>query len=207
LIALLALAIAAPASLAFAASLGVATASLTSFAAAGAVPTATCSLPAVADTTISGATPIANGAATTLTVANGAKPSRALVRFDVGGCLPTSSKVVSASLRLYLRTAPTASRTDGAYVLSAPWVESTVTFDAQPAAAATATATTATGTTNAATLQWDVAADVQSFADGSAANNGWLVEDTSEGPGTLRTQTFDSREGPQVPVLVVTYWP
>lgn len=190
---------------AFGAQLGVTTASLTAYSAASTVPTSLCTLAPVSDAYVDTNAKNTNfGTATTLVVQASAKPQRAFVRFSVGSCVPANAKVASASLKLFLRTAPAQSRTYAAAPASAAWTETGITWAAQPAVG-TATSV-ATGTTNGVQLQWNVAADVQAVASGGA-DNGWRISDATEASVTAYTGTFDSREGTTAPSLVVTYWP
>jgi hypothetical protein len=50
-------------------------------------------------------------------------------------------------------------------------------------------------------VEWDVTADVAAFLDGSAANLGWLIRRTDEGPSGR--VDYSSREGEHPPQLVV----
>jgi hypothetical protein len=59
------------------------------------------------------------------------------------------------------------------------------------------------------TLSWDVTADVQAFVDGTA-DNGWRINDQTEGSATARTGQFRSAEYGTVsqrPILEVSYYP
>lgn len=197
-----------------AATLGVTAARLTSYAAAGTVPTSTCTLNPVADAYVDSNSKASNfGTATTVKVqaASGAtKPMRSFLRFNVAGCVPANAAIVSATLGLYLRTAPLLSRTYEVATASAAWTESGgggITWNNQPGVSTTPTASVATGITSGVQLQWNVAADVQAFADGTAANNGWRVADSAEGSAVTYTGTLDSREGTNRPVLSISYWP
>ena len=105
-------------------------------------------------------------------------------------------------------TAPTASRTYEAHLVSAAWTETGVTWTNQPAVG-TLTASTATGTTANVTLTWAVTADVQAFVDGTT-NRGWRIKDQTESSAPTRNAVFRSAEygtASQRPVLEVTYYP
>jgi hypothetical protein len=67
----------------------------------------------------------------------------------------------------------------------------------------------ATGTTNGVTLSWNVASDVQLYADGTS-NFGWRIADSAEGANSNRQGTFRTREtgtASQRPSLSITYYP
>lgn len=151
------------------------------------------------------------GTATTLTVESSiAGDERSFATFDLVSCgIPTGTDVVSATLKLYLSTAPTTSRTYDAHRVTQSWTETGVTWTNQPTVAGAATASTATGTTNGVTLTWSVTSDVQSFVDETASNFGWRVADNAEGSVVVLTGTFSAREhatASQRPALEVVFW-
>jgi hypothetical protein len=199
------------ASIAVAASLGVSSARLTSYSAAASIPASSCSLTSTADTyayLFSGSTNFGTG--TTMFVQDrSGRHQRSFAQFDVASCIPGNALVVSASLGLYLVTAPASSRTYNANRVTASWVETTLTWNNQPAVNGAATASVATGTTNGVTLNWDVASDVQLFADGTS-DFGWRIADAAEGANSNRQGTFRTREtgtAAQRPNLSITYYP
>lgn len=194
---------------AFAASLGVSSSRLTSFSGASSAPTSTCTLGAAADSYVSNALLQGGtnfGGATQLHVSGGATDKRSFLRFDLS-CIPSTAEIKSASLRLVLASAPSASRTYAAHRVSASWAEGSITFNNQPGVGASS-GTVATGTTNGVTLQWTVTSDVQAFVNGSASNHGWRISDTDES-GLISSQEgrFGSREGSGSPELVVVFYP
>ena len=95
---------------ALAASLGVSSAKLTVSTYASSVPPTTCTLSAAtADRYVNQASPLSNfGTASTLQVRSGLGSNRrAFVRFDLAPCsVPGNALVTSASLRLYMNSAP-----------------------------------------------------------------------------------------------------
>jgi hypothetical protein len=197
---------------AFAASLTVSSARLTSYSAATSVPASTCSLDAAADSYVSNALLQGDtnfGGATELHVSGGSTDKRSFARFDLTSCIPSTAEIESASLRLVLATAPSASRTYAAHRVSASWAEGSITWNNQPAVGASS-GTVATGTTSGVTLQWTVASDVQAFASDSSSNQGWRISDTDES-GLLSSQEgrFGSSEGSGAsdPELVVVFYP
>jgi len=186
---------------AFAASLGsVNTAALTSFSAASTVATSSCSSSPTQDTWIDAAhTTTPHSTSTTLQVASGTKPTYALVQLTP--CAPANAKIVSATLQLYLGTAPSSARTYAVFPVTSSWVES-VTWKTAPTISAVQSASATTGA-NGAWMSWSLTGDVQGLVNG-AANNGWAIEDN--GNGTF-AGVLDSREGTNPPVLAITYYP
>lgn len=188
--------------LAFASSLnGVTAASLTDYSAASTVPISSCSSNPTQDTWIDAAhTNTQHTTSATLDVTNGAKPSWTLVQFSP--CAPANAAVVSASMQLYLGTAPGSARTYGVFPITGSWAE-TATWRTQPTISGTQSASATTGASGS-TTSWSVTADTQGFVNGGA-NNGWAIEDNGAGAST--TGTYDSREGTNPPSLALTYYP
>jgi hypothetical protein len=194
-----------------AAALGLSPRSLTVFSAPATVPLSTCTPTAVADAYVDGALLAAGsnfGTAATLSVRSDVLGNRrSLVRFDLTACPDFSNaRVTSATMHL-VATSAAAGRTYDVHRVTASWSETAVTWNNQPAVAGSATAGT---TTAAGQMSWDVAADVSSFAAGSATNFGWRIGDRSEGAAVAATSTFASREdGTPVnrPRLVIEYYP
>jgi hypothetical protein len=123
---------------------------------------------------------------------------RSLVRFTLPA-IPNRCTVTSATLRLWVTTA-TAGRTYQAFRAASAWVETTVTWNTQPATtgpAATVVTTAATGW-----LQWTVTTQVQAMYP---TNNGFLVRDLNETNTPTVTNTFSTREGANDPQLVITF--
>lgn len=203
----------------FAASLALMPKHLTVFTSASSVPLSTCTLSAsAADTYADQGSAGSNfGTATTLHVRSAVtllllqNNARSFVRFDLSSCsIPTSARVLTAKMKLFLSTAPSASRTYQVHRLTQSWGETTLDWNNQPTAAGTATASAATGTTNNVTTEWDVLADVSGFVAGTTTNEGWRIRDSAEGSGTAREGRFSSREHATVsqrPNLVITYYP
>jgi acid phosphatase type 7 len=193
--------------IAFAASLVLSSNRLTVFA--------SCTLrAATADTYVNQASTGTNyGTATTFFVRsqNLNRNQRAFVRFDLASCfIPATAEVITARLSLHMSTAPTANRTYQARRVTASWTETGITWANQAAVAGSATSTTTTGTVSGVRLEWDVAADVSSFVNGSLVNNGWRIADSAESSAAARTATFSSDEhgtASQRPRLTITYYP
>jgi hypothetical protein len=166
----------------------------------------TVTLTAVADTYANQGAPTSNFAtSTTLNVRSATSGNRrSFVRFDLSA-IPTSARVQAATLQMTMSTAPTASRTYEADKVSASWVETTLTWNLQPAAGA-ATASVASGTTSNVVLSWNVKADAAAFVTTPASNFGWRIKDVTESSATARLAVFRSREFTSGrPTLVVVY--
>lgn len=200
------------AGVAAAAALGVTSEKLTVETYTGGIPPTTCTLSAAtADSYVNQAAVNANfGTATTLDVRSFSANRRTFVRFDLAPCsIPASSLITAASLRLFLYSAPAASRTYEARRVMGSWTETGITWSNQPSASSTVTSSVATGTTSNVTLAWTVTADVQAFVDGTS-NFGWRVSDQTEGSSPARLGRFRSDEygtASQRPVLDIAYYP
>src|SRR5262249_24798830 len=116
--------------------------------------------------------------------------------------------ITSATLKLYMTTAPTSSRTFEAHRITGTWSEGTVTWQGAPAYTNSATSSTTTGTTSGVWLSWDITADVQAWVNGTA-NYGTLVRDANENANSGGISAdFASRENAtsaDLPQLVITY--
>jgi hypothetical protein len=185
--------------------------SLTVLSAPATVPLSTCTLTAVTDSYVDGDVLAAGsnfGTAATLSVRSAALGNRrSFVRFDLTACPDfANARVISATMVLFATTAA-AGRTYDVHRATASWSETVVTWNAQPAIAASATASTATA---AGEMSWSVAADVSAFVAGSATNFGWRITDRTEGAAVAQTSTFASREDgmpSRRPRLHIEYYP
>src|SRR5207253_7207866 len=104
-----------------------------------------------------------------------------------GSLPPSGSAVKSGNLSLYMSTAPTSSRTYGAYrITNSNWTEGTGTAgsgatwhfyngtNAWPSAGgdfATVTRTSTTWTTRGVRITWNILGDVQGWVNGTYSNN------------------------------------
>lgn len=165
------------------------------------------------------------GVATDLSIqSRSARNWRAFVRFDLTKCspaVPAGSTVKVATLRLYVYDDPPSTRSYEARRVVTPcpeglatcWGQTTLTWNNQPAAAATATSTVSVCTGAACNnkyYNWPVTADVQGFVAGTASNYGWRIGDSVEGDASGILMRFRSRENNSVvtaPQLVITYTP
>lgn len=208
----LALALALASGVALAGSMTVSSQKLTTYSTTTSIVATSCSLGApVADSYVDQLAPITNyGSATELDVQSAVLSNRrTFLRFDLSSCsIPANALIKTASLTLYLFTAPSASRTYDVRRATASWTEGGVTWTAQPAVSSV-TASASTGTTSGVTLTWNVAADVQAYVDGTA-NNGWRLSDATESALTTRLGRLRSLEygtASQRPTLDLTYYP
>jgi hypothetical protein len=195
------------------ASLGITSSKLTTSTLVATVPLSTCTLTASADTYADGSLLSQGsnfGTQTSMTVRSSplGGNARSFVNFALASCgIPAAARVTAATLRLFLATAPAASRTYELFRVSAAWGETSLTWSNQPGVGS-ASGSVSTGTTNGVTLSWNVLTDVRSFVSGSATNNGWRVSDSAEGSLVARTGILNTRESASnSPVLDITYYP
>jgi len=141
------------------------------------------------------------------TVGPTGRNQRSFVQFDISS-IPASSTVSSANLTLCATAVPGSTRTYDVHRVTAGWGETTVTWSAQPAVAASATGSTTTPA-SVGCMTWDVAADVQDWVNGTATNYGWRVKDQTEDANGLASEfrTHESALVAERPTLEVTYTP
>ncbi|KJK46831.1 hypothetical protein UK23_22390 [Lentzea aerocolonigenes] len=126
--------------------------------------------------------------------------ARTLIRFPLQA-IPAGCQVSGAKLRLYSSTAATG-RTLYLNRLAAPFTESSVTWNNQPAV----TGTSASASSHAGWVEWNATDQVKAMYAGS--NHGFRVRDASENAGTAAEQRFTSRENTtNRPELIVTFSP
>jgi hypothetical protein len=202
---------------AFAAGLGVTSERLTSWSAATTVPMSTCTLTPSADDYVAQDDGSNFGSATTLhvqsyqttiVVITTQRNRRSFVTFDLSSCsIPAIAEVKSATLSVFLSSAPNQNRTWNIGRITSAWTENNIAW---PGPAATNSTSVTTGTTSNVTLSANVTSDVASFVSGSQANHGWRFSDSAEGSSTQRNGQFRSREFGTVserPTLVINYYP
>jgi hypothetical protein len=212
--AFVAIVLAAQFGIASAAGLSIATADLTVVTRAYGA-SRTCTLTAVSDTYVNKALATTNfGTATTLLVnADTTTTERLFVRYDLSACapsIPSDALVQTAKVQLTVSVAALATRTYDLRRATAAWVETTATWNVQPAVAGSTTASTTVtlGTLVGTVVEWTATGDVQSSVTGAATNLGWRLSDASEGIALGTPLTFGSREAATgQPRLVVTYLP
>jgi hypothetical protein len=156
---------------------------------------------------------------------NTGRNNRPFLRFDLQTkCVPaiaSTATVKKATLRLTLNGAPSASRTYNVNRVTGPcpeaattcWTETSLTWNNQPAVAASPTATlalTSSSTTNQY-YAFDVTADVVAMIAGTVSNYGWRIADSAEGNVPSVIATFKSKDASSnaagAPELVVVYSP
>jgi FtsP/CotA-like multicopper oxidase with cupredoxin domain len=163
---------------------------------------------------------------------------RALIRFDVAASVPVGSTIESVTLQLYLSRTRTQNQTVSLYRVLAAWGEGTSKAGGEEGAGAPATPGDATWTDRLyPTTPWStaggdfaasasaaavvgngtgfftwaspgMAADVQAWLDGAAADDGWIL--LGNEASTRVTKRFDSRTNPDAthrPQLVVEFTP
>jgi hypothetical protein len=144
-----------------------------------------------------------NGSADWLRVGYSAGPdmsyARALARFDLG-LIPPGSTVLSAAFEAYLTSSAGATLvTLDVFRVTGAWTESGVTWNNQPAVAASAESSAAVGTVNGY-KSWNVTSLAQGWVSGSLANHGLALR----GPAAAYyTRAFSSREASQCPRLAL----
>lgn len=129
---------------------------------------------------------------------------RALIRFDVSA-IPARSHIASA--RLWLRESGTFGLTRNLtlHTLNADWSESSVTWGNAPSFSNVITDTAALSWNGLLGWKsWNVTADIQSFANGTFSNYGWLLKDATE-DASQNWWRFYSRKAADRPYLEITY--
>ena len=132
-----------------------------------------------------------------------------LIHFDLSSCsIPTSGGADTATLKLVVKTAPSASRTLTVAPVLTTWTGSTTDWTlAQTLTYGAATTTFATGTANGATLSIPVTIDVDALIKSATANYGWRISDSGAqvaGDTTVFNST-DATSASARPQLVVNY--
>lgn len=195
-----------------AAALSISPAYLTAMSKAYGAPV-TCTLTAVADASVNSAQANTNfGTNTQLNVSpNSLALQRAFVRFDLAGCSPTipaDAIVQTASVRLTTASAVLATRTINLRSVSATWTEAAITWNNQPAVAASNTSSAGvTALQGAGTvISWTATSDIQTFVAGASTDLGFRLSDSAEGNPLGLVLALSSREAASGrPQLVVTY--
>jgi hypothetical protein len=210
LLILLAVTLAVITSVAYAASLNVSSWHL--WAGSQALTKATCTVTgALVDTYVdqNNATAGFGAAATLDMVPAGDTPKQAwaFVKFDLSSCnIPATGGADSATLSLYLSTAPTTSFNYDLTRVTSTWA-STLTWNQAQALTYAGTATTSTvGGTATGVRTFTVTSDVDSFIKGGS-NFGWRISDTGAGQNAAKDRaSFASTDsGTNVPTLTINY--
>jgi hypothetical protein len=125
----------------------------------------------------------------------------AFTRFSMSG---VATNVVSAKLRLYGNAATTAKNTSVFSVADTTWGETTITWNNQPAMGGTALSTV-NMTLTAQYREWDVTAYVQAQKTAGASLISLGIKSATDSNETQTT--FNSREGTNKPVLIISSRP
>jgi hypothetical protein len=174
---------------------------------------ATCTLTGSASTTdtyVDESKTGANDTVRTMSVQpNTAARQWTFIRFDLSSCsIPTSGGADTATLKLVVKTAPTAGRTLTVTPVHTTWAGATIDWaPAQTLTYGATTTTFATGTTNGATLSIPVTIDVDALIKSATANYGWRISDggpTVAGDTTVFNST-DATSAAARPQLVINY--
>jgi len=173
---------------------------------------ATCTVTgALVDTYVDqSAGPTGFGTAATLgLIPSGDTPNQqwTFIEFDLSSCnIPTTGGADSATLSLYLSTAPTTSFNYDLTRVTSAWAGSLTWNQAQSLTYAGSATTSVAGGTTVGARTFTVTADVDSFIKGGS-NFGWRVSDTGSGQNLVKdTAKFASTDsGTNVPTLTINY--
>jgi hypothetical protein len=208
---LVALTLAATSSAAYAASLTVSSWHL--WAGSQTLTKATCTVTgAQTDTYVDQNAPTASfGAAATLNLlpsGDSPKEKWVFVQFDLSSCaIPATGGADSATMSLYLSSAPTTSFNFDATRVTSAWAGTLTWNQAQTLSyAGSATTSAAGGTTSGVRISFPVTVDVDSFIKGGS-NFGWRISDTGSGQNAVKDlATFAATDsGANVPTLTINY--
>jgi hypothetical protein len=172
---------------------------------------ATCTLTGTAQTTdadvVQANANTANTAGTTMLVkSNAASADWSFVLFNLSSCaIPTTGGADSATLTLFITTAPASSRTITVTPVLTSWLPSPTWNTAQTLTYGSATTTFTTGTANNTAKSATVTVDVDSLIKSSTANFGWRLNDTGSGNATTTFATSENGTAADRPKLVINY--
>jgi hypothetical protein len=173
---------------------------------------ATCTLTGTTQTTdasVVQANPnTANGTGTTMLVkSNSGSADWSFVSFDLSSCaIPTSGGADTATLTLFITTAPATSRTITLTPVLATWSNSLTWNIAQTLTyGSAATTTLTTGTVNNTAKSVPVTVDIDALIKNPAANFGWRLNDTGATSATTTFATSNNGTAPRRPQLVINY--
>ncbi|HXY81140.1 MAG TPA: DNRLRE domain-containing protein [Gaiellaceae bacterium] len=160
------------------------------------------------DTYVVQATPTTSfGSSTTMLVkSNSGSQDWSFVRFDLSSCgIPTTGGADSATLTLYVTTAPGTSRTLTVTPVLSTW-SGTLTWNTAQTLTygSSATTTIVTGTTTGAKTA-TVTVDVDSLIKNPSANYGWRISDSGSGNATTTFATAENGTASHQPQLSINY--
>ena len=161
------------------------------------------------DTDVVQATPgTANGSGTTMLVkSNAGSADWSFVSFNLSSCaIPTTGGADSATLTLFITTAPATSRTVTLTPVLTTW-SNTLTWTTAQALSygGAATTTITTGTTNNTAKTATVTVDIDALIKNTSANFGWRLSDTGATSATTTFATSDNATSARHPQLVINY--
>jgi hypothetical protein len=172
----------------------------------------TCTVTGATDTYVdqNSATSSFGGGATLGVIPSGDTPKQqwTFVMFDLSSCsIPTTGGADSATMSLYLSTAPTTSFNFDVTRVTSGWTNTLTWNQAQTLTyAGSATTSVAGGITKNVRISFPVTVDVDGFIKGSS-NFGWRISDTGSGQTVPKdTAKFAStNSGVNVPTLTINY--
>jgi hypothetical protein len=150
------------------------------------------------------------GAATLGVIPSGDTPKQqwTFVMFDLSSCsIPTTGGADSATMSLYLSTAPTTSFNFDVTQVTSAWTNTLTWNQAQALTYAGSTTTSvAGGTTKNVRISFPVTVDVDAYIKGGS-DVGWRISDTGSGQTVPKdTAKFASTDsGANVPTLTINY--
>jgi len=148
----------------------------------------------------------ANGTGTTMLVkSNSTSQDWSFVRFDLSSCaIPTTGGADSATLTLFITSAPASNRTITVTPVLSSW-SNTLTWNTAQTLTYGSPATTSftTGTTNNTAKSATVTVDVDALIKSSSANFGWRLSDSGSGNATTTFATSDNGTAARRPQLVI----
>jgi hypothetical protein len=132
---------------------------------------------------------------------------RSLIKFDLSS-LPTNAAVQSAKLRAYYMgywDYPNHVRTVTAYRITGDWTESGVTWDNKPSPGTAYGSVDIPANDDWGWRELDVRDLVQSWVNGSIANQGVMLRGPEASGADSSYPVFHTRKGPYPPQLVINY--
>ncbi|HUJ91073.1 MAG TPA: DNRLRE domain-containing protein [Gaiellaceae bacterium] len=162
------------------------------------------------DTYVTQATPNGtNGSSTTMLVrSNSGGVDWSFVSFDLSSCsLPTTGGADTATLTLFITTAPASNRTLSLAPVLTSWSPTTLSWNgAQSLSYGSTTTTITTGTSSNVSKSATVTVDVDALIKNPSASFGWRINDTT-GSGNATTTFAASQNGTasRRPQLVINY--
>jgi len=169
----------------------------------------TCTLqPSTTDTYVTQAAPGgSNGSAATMLVrSNTNGQDWTFVYFDLSSCaIPTTGGADTATLTLFITSAPGTSRTITVTPVLTSWTNSLTWTAAQSLSYGSATTTFTTGTTNNTAKSATVTVDVDALIKNPSASFGWRLSDTGSGNATTTFASSNNLTAADRPKLVINY--